>query len=302
MSDLTGENNGVMSGGWYMRRCPDGEAVEAFYRDGLGLPIIRKHVPVWFLWGGGTLAFELKADKAPRPERIIEPDAHPLTPILLTRDLKAALARAQAAGGKVVPSRDVMGREAFVLDGDRQITGLRQVDEKLPHHLATPLPGVAGDFNPGCPPLPADLVSWHSVVRRVRDVAKVAAFYRDVIGFKHLGAHGGREVFRIGQDMLLEIAPGGSPQVAPVDRGEITNSWVSRVADHNALMRRLMHHKVRLAQDVIQFNSARLVYVLDPEDQVVGLEERYPPEKYQWASRTPFPEDTEALRRFAARP
>lgn len=283
-----------MGPGWYMRRTPSADALAPFYRDALGTSVIRGAEPVYFLWAGESFIIELKAEKPPREERVTDPDVHPCTPIFHTRDLERTLARLLRGGGVLTGSADTpFGREAFVLDPDQQIVGLRE-----PFGGETSLGrDPVSDFNPGCAPLPDDLIGLRSIVRRVADMDAMAAFYRDTIGFPDMGIVEGRHLFDLGEGVHLELAVGGALQHAPDDRVEITNHFIVRVEDHDAFNAALKNDGVTFSNDSFRWNSANMSICIDPEGHIMGFEERFEPHEYG-TPRDPFEEDMEADRRW----
>jgi predicted enzyme related to lactoylglutathione lyase len=273
----------LMFFGWYMRRTPSISALLPFYRDVLKLPLIRlSEKSVAFFWGGESTIFELKADVPPRPERDSNPATAPMTPVFATPDLTKLLKRLTQHGITPLPAI-TDSTDAFVLDSDKQIIGFRQMKKPT------------SSFNPGCAPFPDDISGLTAIIRRAANVEKACLFYRDVFQFPDLGA--GR--FDFGEGIALEVLGGGSPQRVPPDRGEITNSLVMRVVDHDAWNAHLKKSGARIVNDKIQFNSAELTYAADPDGQIFGFEERYEPPEYR-TPRQPFLEDVEAERRWAA--
>lgn len=283
-----------MGPGWYMRRTSTADALVPFYRDALGTSVIRGQEPVYFLWAGESFIIELKAEKPPRPERVTDPDVHPCTPLFHSRDLERTLARLLRGGGVLVSSAETpFGREAFVLDPDHQIVGLRE-----PFGGETSLGrDPVSDFNPGCAPLPEDLIGLRSIVRRVADMEAMSAFYRDVIGFHDMGIIEGRHLFDLGEGVQLELADGGEVQRAPDDRVEITNHFIIRVEDHDAFNTALKDDGIQFSNDSFRWNSANMSICIDPEGHIMGFEERFEPHEYGHP-RDPFEEDMEADRRW----
>lgn len=274
----------LMFFGWYMRRTASLSALTPFYRDILKLPLIRiSDKAVAFFWGGESTIFELKADVAPKPHRDSDPASAPMTPIFVTPDLPGLLARLAKHGVSPISSPADSG-DTFILDSDHQLVGFR------PLHRAP-----TSAFNPGCPPFPPDIGPQVAIVRRVTDVPSAAAFYRDVFGFPSCGS--GSD-FDLGEGIALEVRPGGVAQAIPPDRGEITNSLVMRVENHDAWNANLKAKGARIVNDKIQFNSAELTYAADADGQIFGFEERYEPPEYR-TPREPFLEDLEAERRWA---
>jgi predicted enzyme related to lactoylglutathione lyase len=277
----------LMFFGWYMRRTPGIPALNPFYRDTLKLPLIRiSEKAVAFYWGGESTIFELKSDVPPKPHRDTNPATAPMTPIFATPDLPRLLARLATHGIKPIAT-PADSTDTFVLDTDQQLVGFRQ-------QTRTP----TSNFNPGCSAFPDDLGGLVAIVRRVTDVAKAIAFYRDVFQFPQIGS---LPNFDFGERITLDVKPGGALQAIPPDRGEITNSLVMRVENHDAWNASLKSKGARIVNDKIQFNSAELTYAADADGQIFGFEERYEPPEYR-TPREPFLEDLEAERRWAMMP
>jgi len=283
-----------MGPGWYMRRTPNATKLIPFYRDALGTSVIRGAEPVYFLWAGESYIIELKAEKPPREERVIDPTVHPCTPVFHTRDLETTLARLLRGGGELISSDTTpFGREAFLLDPDRQIVGIRE-----PIGGETALGRIpVSDYNPGCAPLPDDLIGLRTIVRRVADMDTMIRFYRDVIGFKEIGPIHGRHLFDQGEGVHLELAPGGSVQTPPQDRVEITNHFIVRVVEHDAFNHALKDAGTSFSNDSFRWNSADMSICIDPEGHIMGFEERFEPHEYGHP-RDPFEEDMEADKRW----
>lgn len=283
-----------MGPGWYMRRTSNATALLPFYRDALGVSVVRGGEPVYFLWAGESFIIELKAEKPPRDERITDPDTHPCTPVFHTRDLQRTLARLIKGGGKLISSYETpFGTEAFVLDPDQQIIGLREPNGGEQSLGRLP----PSDFNPGCTPLPDDLIGLRSIVRRVADIPTMAAFYRNVIGFEDMGVIEGRHLFDLGEGVHLELAEGGEIQNPPKDRVEITNHFIVRVDGHDAFNASLKNDGIKFSNDSFRWNSANMSICVDPEGHIMGFEERFEPHEYR-EPRDPFEEDMEANRRW----
>jgi predicted enzyme related to lactoylglutathione lyase len=278
----------LMFFGWYMRRTPSIAALLPFYRDILKLPLIRvSEKSVAFFWGGESTIFELKGDVSPNPARDSDPATAPMTPVFATPDLPRLLGRLAQSG--VTPlATSASTSDTFVLDSDRQLVGFRQIAQR-----------AGSDFNPGCDAFPTDISGLVAIVRRVTDVRKNAAFYQGAFDLKSVGTDPDVN-FDLGEGITLEVRPGGQPVRIPADRGEITNSLVMRVENHDQWNARLKSKGARIVNDRIQFNSAELTYAADADGQIFGFEERYEPPEYR-TPREPFLEDLEAERRWAQR-
>lgn len=293
-----------MGFGWYIRRCPDSPKVAEFWGGVLRIPLIRGYAPTWFFWAGEELAAELISDVPPRPERDTDPGTVSCAPVFRAHGLDGFVPKMKAAGARIVSDiTDAMGREVWVLDSDDQLMALRErpVDSTLPGDAAARARRARGEiFNPGCTPMPPHLQDLGWIVRRVTDVAASAKFYAEVFGFESCGTVGDAACFDFGNGVILELKPGGRKQRIPENRVEVTNTWVHRIVNHDLMRGWLAAKGTHLVGEKIQFNSAELTYVLDPDNHITGFEERYDPSRFR-QPRRPFLEDLEADRRWAAR-
>lgn len=283
-----------MGPGWYMRRTANATALLPFYRDALGTSVIRGAEPVYFLWAGETFIIELKADGSLRGERVTAPALHPCTPIFHSRDLQVTVDRLLNNGASLISRSDTaFGPEAFVLDPDQQIVGIRQPKDG---ELAIGRSNVSS-YNPGCAPLPEDVIGLRSILRPVVDIGTMSSFYGDTVGFKDLGKHNGRHLFDLGEGVHLELTSGGEQQNPPKDRAEISNQFIVRVEDHDAFNAALKANDVPFCNDSFRWNSADMSICIEPEGHIMGFEERFEPHEYG-TPRDPFEEDLEADRRW----
>ena len=278
-----------------MRRTLNATALLPFYSDALGTSVIRGAEPVYFLWAGETYVIELKADDTLREGRVTDPAVHPCTPVFHSRDMQITLDRL-LGGGAVLISRTetAFGEDAFVLDPDQQIVGIRQpVDGERSTGRSAVSP-----YNPGCAPLPADLIGFRSILRPVADRPAMVEFYANVMGFKNLGEIHDRHLFDLGEGVHLELTSGGETQTPPQDRGEIGNQFIVRVEDHDTFNAAVKSAGVPFCNDSFRWNSADLSICVEPEGHIIGFEERFEPHEYG-KPRDPFEEDLEAERRWS---
>jgi catechol-2,3-dioxygenase len=289
--------------GWYLRRTAKADDLIGFYRDTLNLPVMRGWEPTYFISVGETFCMELLAERAPRPERERDPQTAPLTPILRVHNLDGLLSRLGAADVEVVSRREsAHTREAWILDWDGHLVGLRERSGSSPHWSDAE---ALRRFNRGWTysrdwgNMPADIQELGWILRRARDPERLAAFYEGALGLKRVGEEDGAIMLDAGDNFILEIAGGGAPLAPPVhDRSEIANCFVFRIDDFDETERLVRQAEIPVAQR-LEFNSAHLLYCLDPEGQLLGFEERFEPHGYKtW--REPFAEDLEANRRWRA--
>jgi predicted enzyme related to lactoylglutathione lyase len=260
-------------------------AGDTFYTDVVGLPLLR-HVgdkaTIW--WLGETSVFEViyVQDKALVPEE--SPESAPTLPIMRVTDLDAALARITAAGGRTTqPERRGPGREAFVCDRDGCWFGLREraADSTLPQDVEARRRARRGEtFNPGCKSMPPGMPELGWVVRRVEDLARMTQFYQDVLGLTRLGEEDDRVLFDAGDNVILELAPGGSRRPPPKDRLDGSSVALFRVTDIAALRASLARAQAHVVNERVPLHWADLMYFADPEGGLLGAEQGYHPGTY----------------------
>jgi hypothetical protein len=98
------------------------------------------------------------------------------------------------------------------------LLGLRQCDpgSALPQDAEATRRRLRGEaFNPGCGPLPPDWqeIGWIRIT--AADFPALVAFYRDVLTIPLVESTEDRALFDIGDNTLLELAPGGVSRPAP---------------------------------------------------------------------------------------
>ena len=296
-------SNNLMCMGWYMRRTADSHSLCDFYRDVMGLPLMRggRPWPVSMFWAGEATVFELKSDEAPMPEREQDPETAPCTPIFRVHDVDKLTEKMVQGGAKYISETQLPdARQVHVLDPDGQIIALREttrsaegkIDKEAWQRFDDPT-----SFNPDCDPMPPTIQCLDGVVMRVVDLALMRGFYKNVVGFTEL--HFDKElcVFDLGDNTFLELRPGGHVVPVPADRVEITNSFILRLQNTDALKQHLKANGVKIVNDHIQWKRAHLAYFADPEGRIIGIEQRYAPEDFLEPVEA-YPEDLEAERRY----
>lgn len=294
----------IMSFGWYMRRTEDAARLAKFYGDILGLPLLRGQQPVFMFWAGETLVFELKSDEAPVNHRETDPATAPCVPVFRAHHLDNLLERLTAAGVTITQDNLIEnGREAFALDPDQQLIGLREMEvassypndvQARHYHERSPT------FDAGCKAMPIDIQGLGWIICRYNNSEKAAAFYQDVVGLKPIPGQPGKHCFDFGDGTVLEIADGGPNLPLPSDRTEVTNSYILRLQQTGPFKERLEQLGVPWPNPHIQWKRAHLAYFADPENHIVGVEERYDPSEYP-VGVDAYPEDLEAERRYQER-
>jgi len=271
--------------GMFIRFAAKGSTSNAFFEQQVGLPLIRKvGANADIYWAGECAVFEVVyvADK----QVVAEPD--PLTaaalPVFRVTALDQLLANLAAAGVRTTGAvAAATGREAYFVDSDGYWVGLRErgADAALPQDVEARRRGRRGEaYNPGCKSMPAGMQELGWVVRRVADLEAMTAFYRDVVGLAPIGAEGGHVLFDAGDNIIFELAPGGSAQVAPNDRQQGASATLFRVDDIARLRASLDAAGAHIVNRQIPLHWADLMYFADPEGTVLGAEQGYHPGQY----------------------
>ena len=288
----------------FVLRTRNAVSLSEWYAGVLRLPMVRGHEVIFSHWGGETQLLELlQIETETPPNRLNDPATAPTTLVYRVHDIDGLLARLARAGVPAIArSRTPTGREAFVRDPDGNLIGFR---ERLRN---SPLPGDAeawrrrdrGDnFNPGASMMPPDIQGFGWVVRRVADVGRAERFYAESYGLRRVGRVGDRVLFDLGENILLELAPGGRAELPVASRKVVPAVPVVRVADHDLLNRWLKANLVTITDDTLQYQTTNLSYALDPEGHMTGFDERLPPARFR-KPRRPYPEELEIARRWLA--
>ena len=293
----------IKSLGWFIRFAPQASKAGTFYPQKLGLPVIRQGdaETVDFFWAGEATVIECIYVKGKASAQDPNPQTAALVPFFRTLDLDGVLARYRASGLEVFgPEQRGAARQGFVLDCDGQLVGLRQ----SPANSTSPFDREAARrvrrgeaFNPGCAPMPKDVYEIGWVTRRVNDVAAMSAFYRDIVGLPELGSDAGHAQFDLGDNTILELAPGGRERPLPQNRYATPCVFILRVFNSELMKTQLKTKGVRFVHEHIQWDRGQLSYFADPENNLVGIEQRYHPGRYA-PKQIGFPEDLEAERRW----
>jgi len=304
MSHAT-ENN-LMCLGWYMRRTADSHTLGDFYRDVVGLPLLRggRPYPVTMFWSGEATVFELKSDEEPMPARDTDPNTAPCMPIFRVHGLDTLLSRLVTGGARLAGEANLpFAREAYVLDLDDQLLVLREYQregESPINQEACRRLDRGAAFDPKVGEMPADIQCLDGALMRVKDLPAMKAFYTDIIGFTPVVADDEHIVFDLGDNTFLELRSGGRVLPLPKDRIEVTNSFILRFQNTRLFQTQAKSRGVRFVNEHIQWKRAHLAYFADPEGRIIGIEERYDPKDYLEPVET-YAEDVEAERRFHAR-
>ncbi len=291
----------IQSLGWWMRRTTGRTMAQLtpYYQQVLGLPRIRAwENDLVLLWAGEDLVFEVKTDDHPT-RRQVEAGSAALLPVFRVHDLAKWRARMASFGFEPVSrTESAWGRTLFYRGPDDLITGFEERVSGSPlrsdrRALAT---WRAGPFRLGdLSPLPDSLHYLSRAIRHVADLPAMAHYYRNAVGLEPLGREAGSELFALGDDSVLELAPGGVALPQPADRSELPDTLVLRTHNLDAQMAALPKRGARLKGElIVKEETTRLRFLADPEGWIVGLEER-------GQVRSRYIDDVEADRRWRAR-
>jgi predicted enzyme related to lactoylglutathione lyase len=120
-------------------------------------------------------------------------------------------------------------------------------------------------FNPGCKSMPDGFQEIGWIQRRVADVAKMSEFYRTVVGLADLGTENDRRLFDLGDNVILELIPGGTVMPAPADRKEADALIIMRVDHIEKYRGHLEAHGTKIINRKIDVYWGEVAYFVDPE-------------------------------------
>lgn len=299
--------NYVDSLGWIIRFPKKGDtSVSNFYRNVLQLPFVRgfdvAHL-VEFYWAGEAMIIELiiEGQMASAPACETDPSTSSLTPVFRVHGLDAIVDALRSRGAVIsLPRRYTRGREAFVRDPLGGVIGLRETDSDsmLAHDVEARRRWRRGEaFNVGCDPMPAGWQELGWIVRHVADLRSMKQFYSDALGLSIVAEEDDRVLLDLGDNSVLELAPGGQIVTPPTHRHELMSTFILRIRHLERFRKELQARGVHFVHEFIQWPAGELTYLADPEGHLIGIEERYHPSRYLSKTVPPFPEDLEALRR-----
>ena len=280
--------------GWFVRRTSDVERLATFFRDVVGLPVLREIGPSVHFWAGEATVFELAPGGQPNPEYTDRSQA-PSVPIFRVHGIRGTIQRLRDAGVRFINEFEREHNHlAYFLDPLGNVTGLqeRYRTSDRPEDREAWWRWDAGETRiEGVPPLPPDIQHIGWVVFRSLNVSAQIAFYRDVVGLDVAVSHSDTNaLLSLGDGVLLELSPGSSPQPRPVDRSEVTNTPVLRVRDLDSLVADLKANGVHFVNDSFAIPGGRIAYFVDPENHLMGIQQRDP--------QSDRIEDREARRRW----
>jgi predicted enzyme related to lactoylglutathione lyase len=293
---------GIQGLGWLVRRTDDPEGLAAFYRDVIGLPVLRTHGATTVFWCGETVVMGINSGGRPQP-RYTDRGEAPFMPIFRVRSMERTRARLAESGVEFVNEPfDIGGGEgilAYLRDPGGHITGLQERTDSAqrPQDIEWRRRQEAGELAvPGAPDLDGEIAGLGWIVVRCTDLDAQLAFYRDTLGFEVMMAGERAALLTLGGTLTLEIALGSPPQPVPTDRAEVPDTFLLRVDDSDALAARLEAAGVRRvgAAHRTEDGGGAIHYLLDPENHLFGIQTRTPASERV--------EDTEARRRRALGP
>jgi predicted enzyme related to lactoylglutathione lyase len=264
--------------GWFVRRAADPEQLGAFYEQVVGLPVLRRYGATRMLWSGETTCLEI-AEGGTVPPRYTDRAQAPCFPIFRVHDIDGEIDRLRGAGVEQI--NDIQGdyRLAYFLDPVGHVFGIQRrpnpsdrsedIDALRRWESGAWRLAGAGDLPPSW-----QYLGW--VVIRGTDTPKLIAFFRDVLGLPLKYGHGDVGLLALDELCLLEIAPGGEAQPIAADRGEVSNAFILRTTGMPALVQHLKAAGVHFVNDPFDIDGGTIAYFLDPENHVIGIQERWP--------------------------
>jgi predicted enzyme related to lactoylglutathione lyase len=302
----------IMGLGWHVRFVPVAmmDVMSDFFTKTLGLPRSGKMRQADgdaeqkdYLWGGEAIIMNHNygGEAIDVDPREADPDRARQVANYRVSDIDAVVGRLREKNASVIGPRPFPGgREAFVVDPMGILLGLRQCDpgSALPQDAEATRRRLRGEaFNPGCGPLPPDWqeIGWIRIT--AADFPALVAFYRDVLTIPLVESTEDRALFDIGDNTLLELAPGGVSRPAPKAQMASLAAMILRVDSVRRAAEFLRGRGVHFVHDVFSPARGDLAYIADPEGNVIGLSDRLHPGAY--VDRLPvYPEDMEAQRRW----
>ncbi|MDX2222182.1 MAG: VOC family protein [Rhodospirillaceae bacterium] len=266
--------------GWFVRRTTnDPLALAAFYEAAVGLRAVRPPREGFrnrMLWAGDIAMFETAARAASPAGAARIGDA---VPVLRARDYEAAKAAALAAGARLQREETASGRAAYLLDPDGLPFGLWQAPDAPtfpPDVLADEIWRAGGIALPGIAKPPPAIQDMASVNLKVADPIAMAGFYRAALELDLLGPPAPEgATLALGRTCILELLPGGVERPPPGNRDEVPDVFILRVYDLDWLEGRIQRAGARIVARM-EITGGRLIYALDPEGHLFGLQQRAP--------------------------
>lgn len=275
---------GVQSLGWYVLRAPDPVPLIKFYRDVVGLGVLRgRETPPEqasaMMWAGGTTVFEPNrltriADTA--PENL---DSSPYVPVFRSRNLAKTLSR--LATCKVEVERH---GTSYFRDPLGFFFGMAAADTHAPDRLdrRTGQPLTVPDSDA---PMADDLLDLGGLEVRSDNPETLCAFYEQVLQVTQVG----KLSLDMGDGAVMTFLSGESGHVPTAeDREAVPIVPVFRVYGYDAFVERAAKNGARQLQEV-NLTGGRIWYGWDAADRLFGFQERRPPDPDpdKWTTRLP---------------
>jgi predicted enzyme related to lactoylglutathione lyase len=308
---------GIICLGWYVRFVPldQMDEMDAFYAHVLRLPRVwhsrvahGKPENKDLYWAGEAIIENHNCGG--RDAEVTAREGDPATArqvqIFRVSELDAIVAGLRERGATVHgPYPCFHGREAFVQDPMGMLVGLRQrnADSPLPQDAEGVRRRLRGEaFNPGCAAMPAGWQELGWVRIRVADLRAAQAFYANTVGLPQIGTADGAVLFDLGDNTTLELASGGVSRPPPPAQMASLAAMIVRVASGAAARGALLGAGVHFVHELIAGPKGDLSYFSDPEGNVIGFSDRFPPPAYLPELPLVLPpvslEDAEAQRRW----
>ncbi len=293
---------GIQGLGWLVRRTADPQGLGAFYRDVVGLPVLRTHGATTVFWCGETVVMGINEGGRPQ-RRYRDRSEAPFMPVFRVRSMERATTLLRERGVEFVndpfPIGGGEGILAYFRDPGGHITGLQERNEVSgrPKDVEWRRRRDSGELAVhDAPDLDGEIDGLGWIVVRCTDLPRQVAFYRDILGFDLLMQGERAALLDIGGTMTLEVALGCPPEPLPTDRGEVPDTFVLRVDDATALGAELEAVGVRRVGPThrTEDGGGSIHYYLDPENHLVGIQTR--------SAESTRMEDIEARRRRALGP
>jgi predicted enzyme related to lactoylglutathione lyase len=255
------------------------------------------------MWSGESIItnHNYSGVEAPVSSREADPYAARFYAIYRVCGLDGVVERLRGRGAIVLGPRDCAhGREAFIVDPMGMLTGLRERDASAPlaqDHEATRRRLRGEAFNPGCKPQPEGWQELGWIRMTAEDLPGLTTFYRDTVGFALVGEERSCMLFDLGDNTILELAPGGKSRPPPAIQMAAQAAPILRVPDVHGAIAYLRRSGVRFVHELLTSPKSEFAYFADPEGNVVGICQNFHPGKYCENNRV-LPEDVEAQRRW----
>ncbi|MSO96695.1 MAG: VOC family protein [Rhodospirillaceae bacterium] len=269
--------------GWFVRRTSDAAILGKFYRDALGLPVLRHWAlpenAGYMLYAGGVTTFEAnRGGQIP----ISDPLQAECIPIFRARDLKAAMADAISASARLI-GEDTSTNISTKLFADAlgHLFGLRAANDQstLAPDIEAARAWRAGERGlAGLSPMPDAIQDLGTIRPRVEDPKNLAEFYAEMLGLDIMGEPTSLGAsLHLGGTGILELVPGGTRRSPPKDRVDVTDVWILRVHDYVGLKAHFAVNRVQRVNS-LEMAGGWLDYYTDPEGHLFGFQERKPPD------------------------